>query len=244
MIRKLGCPFLNTLAMIRLVIAAVCPVALLSACASSPPRHVTILDHITPPSHLPTTQPQSWLLAHVDIETTGLVPGYHEPIDVGMVLTDLEGIVVDSFFVRIMPEHPGRLSPGAARVNGFSVQRWRELNAVSAHDAVASLFSFVERARANRSVLLVAFNSQFDAAFLDHLLRAQERSWRELFHYFVLDIPSMAWSRGYRELTNGGLAQTLGVTDEPRTASDHTGITGAMLNVRIYRALMAAPVRR
>jgi DNA polymerase III epsilon subunit-like protein len=205
---------------------------------SAPPRHVTILDELPFASTLPATAPEQWLLAHIDIETTGLTPGYHEAIDVGLVLTDLEGSVVDSFFVRVLPEHPERLSPGAARVNGFSVERWRALNASAPHDAVAQIFAFVQRARAGRNLLLVAFNSQFDTAFLDHLLRAQGRSWRELFHYFVLDIPSMAWSRGYRDLTNQALAQRLNVPDEPRTAAEHTGITGAMLNVRIYRALM------
>lgn len=47
----------------------------------------------------------------------------------------------------------------------------------------------------------------------------------------------MAWALGYRDLTNAALAQRLGVADEPRVAEDHTGITGAMLNVRIYQAL-------
>jgi hypothetical protein len=47
----------------------------------------------------------------------------------------------------------------------------------------------------------------------------------------------MAWSLGYRELTGSALAARLGVPDEPRVARDHTGVTGAMLNVRIYRAL-------
>jgi hypothetical protein len=49
----------------------------------------------------------------------------------------------------------------------------------------------------------------------------------------------MAWALGYRDLTNGDLARRLGVADEPRVAQDHTGITGAMLNVRIYQALRA-----
>jgi hypothetical protein len=68
-------------------------------------------------------------------------------------------------------------------------------------------------------------------------MRGLGHSWRELYHYFVLDIPSMAWARGYRELTNGALAEKLGVADEPRVAQEHTGITGAMLNVRIYQTL-------
>jgi len=91
----------------------------------------------------------------------------------------------------------------------------------------------------DRSVLPVAFNSWFDAAFLDHLFRSQGASWRTLYHYFVLDVPSMAWAMGYRDLTGGELARRLGVADEPHVAEDHTGITGAMLNVRIYRALRA-----
>ena len=85
--------------------------------------------------------------------------------------------------------------------------------------------------------MLVAFNSWFDAAFMDHLFRSQESSWRSLYHYFVLDIPSMAWAMGYRDLTGAELSKRLGVTDEPHVAEEHTGITGAMLNMRLYRAL-------
>ena len=31
--------------------------------------------------------PDQWLLAHIDVETTGLLPGHHEMIDVGNVMT-------------------------------------------------------------------------------------------------------------------------------------------------------------
>ncbi len=85
---------------------------------------------------------------------------------------------------------------------------------------------------------MVAFNSWFDTAFLDHLFREEGRTWREMYHYFVLDLPSMAWSMGYRELRGDLLAERLGVEDEPHVAEEHTGITGAMLNARIYRALL------
>ena len=33
----------------------------------------------------PSESPKRWLLAHVDVETTGLLPGYHEMIDIGIV---------------------------------------------------------------------------------------------------------------------------------------------------------------
>ena len=73
---------------------------------------------------------------------------------------------------------------------------------------------------------MVAFNSHFDASFLDHLFRSNDRSWRELYHYFVLDLPSMAWTLGIRGLTGTSVSAALGIEDEPHVAELHTGITG------------------
>lgn len=182
---------------------------------SPTPAYVAAVDAAVPTTSVPAAEPDQWLLAHLDVETTGLVAGYHEMIDAGFVITDLDGNVVDSLYIRIQPEHPERLSAGAAKVNGFD-------------------------AAGDKHVLLVAFNSQFDAGFLDALMHRDGHTWRELFHYFVLDIPSMAWSLGYRDLTGAALAKKLNLPDEPRVAEDHTGITGAMLNVRIYKALRAS----
>lgn len=204
------------------------------------PGYVRALDSAAVIGFTPADSPAVWLLAHLDIETTGLVPGYHEPIDLGLVLTDLAGVVLDSLFLRVRPERPERLEAAAVDVNGYSAERWRELGAISGSAAVDSLFAFHARVAGARPVLLVAFNSQFDTAFLDYLLRAHGRNWRELYHYFVLDIPSMAWAKGHRELGTAALAASLGVGDEPRAADEHTGISGAMLNVRIYQALQQA----
>ncbi len=187
----------------------------------------------------PVSAPDEWVLAFLDVETTGLVPGYHEMIDLGLVMTDLDGGVIDSLFIRIQPEHPEWTSDGAREVNAFDVDRWRELGALTPAASIDSLQTFHRRVAGDRTVLLVAFNSWFDAAFMDHLFRSQESSWRTLYHYFVLDIPSMAWALGYRDLTGTELARRLGVADEPHEAEQHTGITGAMLNVRLYLALRA-----
>jgi DNA polymerase III alpha subunit (gram-positive type) len=185
----------------------------------------------------PAADPDAWRLAFLDVETTGLVPGYHEMIDLGLVITDIDGDPVDSLFLRIQPDHPERLSEGAREVNAFDAERWRDLGALSTAAAVDSLREFHRQAAGGHPVLLVAFNSWFDAAFLDHLFRTAGGSWRELYYYFVLDVPSMAWALGYRDLTGAALAARLGVEDEPHIAEEHTGITGARLNARLYRAL-------
>lgn len=226
----------------RLLVSAVLLLASTSLSAQrakSPPPYVRASETAQFPQTSPAQDPANWLLAHIDVETTGLVPGYHEMIDLGLVMTDVDGRVVDSLFLRIMPDHPERTSEGARRVNGFDVKTWRSSGALSPRAAADSLTAFHRRVAGSRPTLLVAFNSQFDAAFLDHLFRSRGSSWRTLYHYFVLDIPSMAWAMGYRDLAGGALARRLNVADEPRVAIEHTGLTGAMLNVRIYQALRA-----
>lgn len=207
------------------------------ASADGTPAFVRAAETAPIPSSSPAEDPDAWRLAFIDVETTGLVPGYHEMIDMGVAMTDLDGRVIDSLFVRIQPEHPERTSAGARAVNAFDAERWRELGALPPAAAVASLRRFHRRVAGEGPVLLVAFNSQFDAAFLDQLFRSADGSWRELYHYFVLDLPSMAWALGYRDLTGTALARRLGVADEPHVARQHTGITGAMLNARLYAAL-------
>lgn len=186
----------------------------------------------------PNEDPNNWLLAFVDVETTGLVPGHHEMIDIGIVMTDLKGVELGELFLRIQPEYPERTDDGARAVNAFSAERWRELDALSKREAIDAMLAFHDNLADGRNVLMVAFNSHFDTAFLDHLFRSQDSSWRELYHYFVLDIPSMAWSLGFHGLTGSSISGMLGIADEPHVAELHTGITGARLNARIYRGLL------
>lgn len=187
----------------------------------------------------PDEVPDNWLLAFIDVETTGLIPGHHEMIDIGIVMTDLDGHELGELFVRIQPQHPERTDEGARAVNAFDADRWRELEALSQAAAIEKILAFHKSVAGNKNVLMVAFNSHFDTAFLDHLFRSQDRSWRELYHYFVLDLPSMAWSLGLHGLTGSNISRLLGIEDEPHVAELHTGITGARLNARIYRGLLA-----
>lgn len=189
-------------------------------------------------SESPEADPELWLLAHIDVETTGLLPGYHEMIDIGMAYTDLKGKVLDSLFLRIQPNHPRRCSPEASAINSYDSTRWVQLGAISTRKAVDSILQFHQKVAGDRPTMMVAFNSHFDLSFLDHLFRGEGHSWREMYHYFVLDIPSMAWSLGYQDLYLLRFREERGIPDEPHIAELHTGITGAMKNVRIYQKLM------
>jgi hypothetical protein len=199
----------------------------------------------------PVEDKSSWGLFIVDVETTGLDPAFHDMIDMGVIYADLDGRELDRFFIRIMPAHPERLDPGAARVNGFSVERWWEVGAVDEAEAVRRFLAFhadVERRfpasrGGNRTWLFTAYNAWFDRGFLDALLRDHGSSTRSLFNYFQLDLPSLAWGVGAPHLKNADVAAALGLPDETRIPSDHTGMSGAEWNLAIYRAAMlkAAP---
>ncbi|MDX1671432.1 MAG: 3'-5' exonuclease [Balneolaceae bacterium] len=194
-------------------------------------------DEAGTPFQLFEIHPDHWQLVHIDVETTGLIPGYHEMIDIGIVLTDVKGNIGDSLFLRIQPDHPGRLSEGARQVNAFDVDRWKELGALQAGAAVDSIIEFHRRRTGEKRLMLVAHNSYFDAAFLDHFFRDADRSWRTLYHYYVLDISSMMWSLGFRNLTGDSLRALYKIPDEPQIPELHTGITGAMKNARTYQAI-------
>jgi hypothetical protein len=103
--------------------------------------------------------PPDWLLAHPDVETTGLIPGHHELIDFGMVITDSDGVELDRLFLRTQPEHPERTSPEARAVNAFDAARWRAMGALSPSAAVDSRTAFHRRVAGTRPTMLVAFNS-------------------------------------------------------------------------------------
>lgn len=211
--------------------------SLLLACQTNSNLDLTKMESSGPiPS--PSESPEQWLLAHIDVETTGLLPGFHEMIDIGLVYTNLEGDIVDSLFLRIQPQHPQRLSDGAFNVNAFDPKKWQDLGALTPAIAVDSIMSFHRKTAIDKHVMLVAYNSHFDAAFLDHLFRSADKTWRELYHYYILDIPSMAWALGFRDLNGVQLMERFGIKDEPHIAHLHTGITGAQKNVRIYRALI------
>lgn len=188
--------------------------------------------------------PDQTIMAHVDVETTGLDPAHHEIISVGMVYATPDGRELGRLDLRIMPPHPERIDVGARAVNGFDPALWQRLGAISEAEAVRRILAFHGRVRGGRTVLFTAFNVWFDQAFLSALLARQGAQWRGLYHYQVLDIPSMAWGLGLPQMRGTALATALGVPDETRVPAEHTGITGAVFNLSIYRALLARRAAR
>ena len=192
----------------------------------------------------PQSDPDARVLAIIDVETTGLRPGYHEMIDIGAVYTDPHGRVLGEFFVRITPDHPDRAGDIARSINGFDEARWAALGASGEAEAAAAFIAFHEEIVGERTALFTAFNAHFDRAFVDAWLKEEGQAGvSELFTYYMLDLPSLAWGRGYRGLNGDALAEAVGVEPETSDPMQHTGQSGAAWNLAFYNALMAAEPR-
>jgi oligoribonuclease (3'-5' exoribonuclease) len=139
----------------------------LSACATAPGPAP---DGQTRPPFPTTENRAAFGLAHVDVETTGLDPDYHEMIDAGLIYTDLDGRELGRIYVRILPTHPERISEGARAVNGFDVAYWTSHGAVSEAEAVRQILDFHRRVSGGRTMIFTAYNAQFDTRFMTALL--------------------------------------------------------------------------
>jgi len=185
---------------------------------------------------------EDWLIAFTDVETTGLNPGYHEVIDVGIVLADPRDGEIANYHRRVMPAHPERTMPGAARCNGFSVEKWEEFDTLTAEETVEEIVDFYDEHAADKQVMMSAYRSSFDSAFLDQMFQKAGKH-IDVVHDYVMDLPSLAWGMGISKLHSSEIIDLLGLDDEPQhyNADDpttHTGLSGARKNYRIYCELL------
>ncbi|MBY6205800.1 exonuclease domain-containing protein [Halomonas denitrificans] len=192
----------------------------------------------------PDAAPDVWGLAILDVETTGLEPGHHEMIDIGLIYTTLDGTELDRLFLRIHPRHPERAGEIARSINGYSETRWKALGAVEPAMAVQRILEVHERQAEHRRFILTAYNAPFDQAFLDALLDRHGSSVRDLYTYFVLDLPSMAFGLGVPALVNARVAERFGIEPETDDPLEHTGLSGAEWNLALYRAMRAESTAR
>lgn len=96
--------------------------------------------------------------AVVDVETSGLVAGRHHLLQIGLVVVDAQGTVVDRWSSLVRPRPALLFRVGPTSLHGI---RWRD--ARRAPEATGVL---AELARRLSDSIFVAHNAEFDLAFL------------------------------------------------------------------------------
>ena len=143
------------------------------------------------------------LLAAIDVETTGFIPGHHDIIQICVLLLDSDikpDLQVNPFYVNMKPKRPENIEPDAMEVSRISFANIMQ-TAIDPWDA-ADLFDdwFVNlrkdmhnrRAKLpeNRKLLPLAQNWAFDLNFVKDWLG--EKSFFDFFHPWYRDTLAVA----------------------------------------------------
>ena len=171
-------------------------------------------------------------LCFIDVETTGAVFGHHEIIDIGVVKTTEDASAIQAeWSKRVRPQFPGRLTPDARRVNGYSEVGWGSA-------AEPSKQLWLEFSEFVQGCTPVCHNPSFDRAFIT--LAAREQGITDVpLDYHWIGTESLGWPlirKGQIErLSLSSLCRFLKVGEEP---NPHNALDGARACMRVYRALM------
>jgi DNA polymerase III alpha subunit (gram-positive type) len=171
-------------------------------------------------------------LCFVDVETTGVVFGFHEVIEVGAIRTTPDAnTILAKFNKRMRPNFPERMSARAQEVNGFLATEW-EHSSEHAEDVWSEFSKF-----ANNCVP-VAHNPGFDRSFVT-LGAASVGIARLGLDYHWIGTESLAWplfvNRDIADLSLDGICEHFLIPKEPRP---HRAINGAESCRAAYLALM------
>ncbi len=114
------------------------------------------------------------VLAAVDIETTGRLPGYHEIIQIAVVPLDAEFEPITNslpFYVDIAPTFPERAERNAQTIHGLNLEKLQAeaLDQTSSADLFCTWFEDLNLPL-NKRLIPLAHNWAFESPFLKHWL--------------------------------------------------------------------------
>lgn len=109
-------------------------------------------------------------LVFIDIETTGLISGYHEIIEIAIV--DEQG---NKYHEKIKPKRIQLADMRALNINGYKYKSW--LNAIEPSQAAYEICDML------KDCTIVAHNPHFDMQFIDELLHEHgyQSSWKRRY---------------------------------------------------------------
>ena len=185
------------------------------------------------------------LMVAVDTETTGLIPGYHEIIQIAVVPLDSEFKQHEGLrpvYMNMAPDHPERQT-GAANVHGIAMET---LLSSASQEEAADMFDewFVKLELPYRKRLVpLAHNWAFERSFLLHWLGL--KTYSELWSghprdtmIFGLTLNDLAAWHGkncpFNKLSLKSMCSTMGVT----LIDAHDALADCLATASLYREMI------
>jgi oligoribonuclease len=188
----------------------------------------------------------------LDLETNGLDPWIHVPVEAALRIIDLEsGQRLDSFhsMIQCSAEQWLRSDPESLRINRLT---WDELaqqpSAREVGDQLSTLFGR-EGVRRGEAVFICQ-NPSFDRAFFSRLIPVADQELQGL-PYHWLDLASMYWARVIQDRKQGKtprfsgfskdrIAEALGLPPEQQP---HRALNGVDHLIACYERLVGWPLK-
>lgn len=127
----------------------------------------------------------------IDTETTGLDSGTDQVIDICLILLDRDLNQLDELNLFALPDPHIVVSPGAAKANGYTPEKWAGLEAITQDELAKQVYEYVYK---YSSLKLIAHNVPFDQGFLKQLFErhaatrgTEARAFSRVFGYHHID---------------------------------------------------------
>lgn len=172
-------------------------------------------------------------LAFIDIETTGTNPMKHEIVEIGCLIAkqndDGTFVELESFEVKVKPEHIETAEPEALRINGYDESAW-----MFAHTQKEALTMIAQKCD---GCVMVAQNVAFDYSFLVNAFHTYDV--KDPFFYAKLDTIPMAYLRFRKDpemnsYTLRSLCEKYGIKNEKA----HTALADIQATFEIFKKIM------
>ena len=185
------------------------------------------------------------LLAALDLETTGLIDGYHDIVQVAVVPLDgnLDPLDVPPFYMNMKPDHPERADPEAMRVNGLDLNELQyEPDKWEVADRFDEWFESLELPMFKKLIYLTQ-NAPFDIPFTKHWLGVN--GYEKYFHrrgrdtmFLALGLNDQAaWRNQQIPFSRVGLKDLCAKLGVPLD-NHHDALADCLATARVYRELL------
>ena len=133
-----------------------------------------------------------------DVETTGLVPGYHEIIQLSAIMLNDKLEERGSGHMKLMPRYWNRAEKQALEINQINPETWKPSHK-SNQESIKKMYDFIyKHADPQDYINCLGHNLlSFDIPFLKDLIAKEGMSW--IFHWYHID--TIIWATLYQKVT-------------------------------------------